>query len=99
VPDIGFLLFCSSLLVFAGFGGLLFTRHLIHALICLEIILLSSLFNFIIFDMYYGSVLGNYALLVFLGLGAGEVGLGLAIFYRSFKVANPDLSKEESIHE
>jgi len=81
-----FYLFISiSLFLIGTFGMFLSRKHVIIILISLELILLSTNINFVIFSVFLDDLLGQiYALLV-LTVAAAESALGLAIlivYYR-----------------
>lgn len=76
----------SSLLVIISMIGLFVTRkHLITMLMSLELLLLASSLNFIIFSIFLDDILGQiYCFLIFT-VGAAESAIGLAlviVFYR-----------------
>jgi len=81
-----FYLFLSVLLFLIGtFGMFLSRKHVIIILISLELILLSTNINFVVFSVFLDDIMGQlYALLV-LTVAAAESALGLAIlivYYR-----------------
>lgn len=80
-----YLLLSMSLFLIGTFGMFLSRKHVIIILISLELILLSTNINFVIFSVFLDDILGQiYALLV-LTVAAAESALGLAIlivYYR-----------------
>jgi len=79
-------LLLSSLLVIISMIGLFVTRkHLITMLMSLELLLLASSLNFIVFSIFLDDILGQiYCFLIFT-VGAAESAIGLAlviVFYR-----------------
>jgi NADH-quinone oxidoreductase subunit K len=79
-------IFLSSILFIIGALGLFFARkHLIVVLMALELILLSTNINFVVFSIYYEDILGQLYSLIILTMGAAESSIGLAIlivYYR-----------------
>lgn len=80
------LLFLSITLFFISILGIFITRkNLIIILICIELMLLSINFNFIIFSVYLNDIYGQIFTLFILTLAGAEASIGLAIliiFYR-----------------
>jgi len=80
-----YILLSVCLFLIGTFGMFLSRKHVIIILISLELILLSTNINFVIFSVYLDDILGQlYALLV-LTVAAAESALGLAIlivYYR-----------------
>jgi NADH-quinone oxidoreductase subunit K len=80
------LLFLSITLFFISILGIFITRkNLIIILICIELMLLSINFNFIIFSIYLNDIYGQIFTLFILTLAGAEASIGLAIliiFYR-----------------
>jgi len=80
-----YLLLSITLFLIGMFGMFLSRKHAIIILISLELILLSTNINFVIFSVFLDDILGQiYALLV-LTVAAAESALGLAIlivYYR-----------------
>jgi NADH-quinone oxidoreductase subunit K len=79
-------LLISLILFFLAIWGICVTRkNLIIVLICLEIILLSVSFNFIIFSVFLDDLIGQIFSLFILTVAAAESAIGLAIlvvYYR-----------------
>ncbi len=75
----------SGIIFSIGVYGLLARKHLIITLMSLELILLASTLNFIVFSIYLDDILGQiYGLLIFT-IGATESAIGLALivlYYR-----------------
>lgn len=80
-----YILLSMCLFLIGTFGMFLSRKHVIIILISLELILLSTNINFVIFSVFLDDILGQiYALLV-LTVAAAESALGLAIlivYYR-----------------
>lgn len=80
------LLFLSITLFFISILGIFITRkNLIIILICIELMLLSINFNFIVFSIYLNDIYGQIFTLFILTLAGAEASIGLAIliiFYR-----------------
>jgi len=80
-----YLLISITLFLIGTFGMFFSRKHVIIILISLELILLSSNINLVIFSIFLDDILGQiYALLV-LTVAAAESALGLAIlivYYR-----------------
>lgn len=80
-----YILLSLCLFLIGTFGMFLSRKHVIIILISLELILLSTNINFVIFSVFLDDILGQiYALLV-LTVAAAESALGLAIlivYYR-----------------
>jgi len=80
-----YLLIAITLFLIGTFGMFFSRKHVIIILISLELILLSSNINLVIFSIFLDDILGQiYALLV-LTVAAAESALGLAIlivYYR-----------------
>lgn len=79
-------LILSVILIIISMIGLFVTRkHLIIMLMSLELLLLASSLNFIIFSLFIDDILGQiYCFLIFT-VGAAESAIGLALvitFYR-----------------
>jgi NADH-quinone oxidoreductase subunit K len=80
-----YILLSICLFLIGTFGMFLSRKHVIIILISLELILLATNINFVIFSVFLDDILGQiYALLV-LTVAAAESALGLAIlivYYR-----------------
>jgi len=80
-----YLVLSSTVFIIGIFGMFLSRRHLIIILMSLELILLASNINFIIFSVYLDDILGQVYGLLILTIGAAESAIGLAIlivYYR-----------------
>jgi len=74
-----YLVLSSTVFIIGIFGMFLSRRHLIIILMSLELILLASNINFIIFSVYLDDILGQVYGLLILTIGAAESAIGLAI--------------------
>jgi NADH-quinone oxidoreductase subunit K len=74
------------LLVIGIIGTFLSRKHLLIILMSLELILLSSNINFIIFASYFDDILGQLYSLIILTIGAAEISIGLAILIIYFRL-------------
>jgi len=80
-----FIILSSIVFIIGLFGMFLSRKHLIIILMALEILLLASNINFIIFSVYLDDMLGQIYSLLILTIGATESAIGLAIlivYYR-----------------
>jgi len=80
-----FLAFSLSLFVLGTMGMLLTQKHLLIILLSLELLLLASNCNFVIFSLLLDDLFGQVFGLMILALAASETAIGLAllvIFYR-----------------
>lgn len=68
-------------------GLVLNRKNIIITIMALEILLLAVNFNFIIFSLYIGDILGNIFVLFILAIAGAESAIGLALLvkYYSFK--------------
>jgi len=64
------------------------TTNILMILICIELALLSSSLNFIMFSVYLDDFIGNVMSLFILTVAAAESAIGLAILILFFKVGN-----------
>ena len=86
--EIGLLKFLGvpiSLLIISFLGIILNRTNIIVIFICIELMLLSVNFNFIIYSRFLDDILGQLFSLYFLTIGASESAIGLGIlvsFYR-----------------
>jgi NADH-quinone oxidoreductase subunit K len=79
---INFLIFSITLFFISIF---LTRKNLILIIICIELMLLSINFNFIIFSVYLNDIFGQIITIFILTLAGAEASIGLAIliiFYR-----------------
>lgn len=80
------LILISFILLFTGLIGIIFNRkNMIMILINLELILLSSNLNFLIFSLYLDNITGLIVSLVILTISAAETSLGLSIIISYYK--------------
>ena len=79
-------LILSTFLFIIGLYGMLFSKnHIIIVLMSLELLLLSSMVNFIGFSVFLDLFIGQLYTLLILSIGASESSLGLSIlivYYR-----------------
>lgn len=81
-------LFLFFSLFFIGVSGLFVTRkNIIGILICLELILLSINFNFVLFSVYLDDLVGQIFALFVLTVAAAESAIGLAILVVYYRVS------------
>jgi len=75
-----------SFLFFLSFMGMfLFRKHIINILICLELLILSINWNFVVFSYFLDDIMGQIYCLLILTVGAAESSLGLAILIIYYK--------------
>ena len=85
LPTLSFLNF-SFVLFFLGVFGLFVPRkNMIIVLMAIEIILLSTIFNFVFFSSYLIDLLGNIFALLVLTLAASESAIGLALLVLHYR--------------
>lgn len=80
-----FLLLSVFLFLIGFFGMFLVRRHILIILISLELILLASTLNFVIFSTFHDDFMGQIYGLLVLTIAASETALGLAVlivYYR-----------------
>jgi len=85
VSIVKFLIFAISLLSISFLGIIINRSNIIITFLCIEMMLLSINFNFIIYSRFLDDILGQVFALFFLTIGAGESAIGLGIlvsFYR-----------------
>lgn len=72
-----------------GISGILLSRkNTILIIMCLELLLLSSNINYILFSIYLDDIIGQVFALLILSVGASESAIGLALvisYYRTYK--------------
>lgn len=88
---------CLALILFAiGFIGLIISRNLIKALICIEIIMSAININFIAFTSYknYMFLSGMVFSLFIIAISAIQSAIGLVLIYFIFK-NKQNVSSEE----
>jgi len=77
-----YLVLSSTIFIIGIFGMFLSRRHLIIILMSLELILLASNINFIIFSVYLDDILGQvYGLILTIGAAESAIGLAILIVY------------------
>ena len=74
-------IFCAGV-----FGLVLNRKNILVAIMCIELLLLSVNFNFIIFSLYLDDMFGNIFVLFVLTIAASESALGLAILTVYYKL-------------
>jgi NADH-quinone oxidoreductase subunit K len=80
------ILFFNFFIFFIGIIGLLITRrNMIIILVCLEIILLAGILNFILFSIYLDDLLGQIFSFMILSVAAAESSLGLALLVLHYR--------------
>ena len=80
-----FIIFSFLIFLISVFGILINRKHIIILLICLELMLLSSSINFVLFSFLFEEFLGQIYVLLILVIAASESALGLAlvvVYYR-----------------
>ncbi len=79
----------SALLLGIGIAGLIINRkNIIVLLMCIELILLSSNTNFVIFAKYWGDVSGQAFVFFVMTVAAAESAIGLALLVLIFRDKN-----------
>ena len=74
------IIFVASSLFIIGLIGIFINRHnIINILIAVEVIMLSSMLNFLAFSSFFKDVEGQIFILFILGVAAVEAALGLSI--------------------
>jgi NADH-quinone oxidoreductase subunit K len=81
---------CLSIILFIiGIAGILLSRkNIILIIMSLELLLLSSNYNYILFSIYLDDLMGQVFALLILSVGASESAIGLALvisYYRTYK--------------
>lgn len=82
---LNFLNISLIMFIISFFGICFFKKNMINLLICMEVLLLSINFNFVIFSNYLDDIIGQIYSLTILSIAAGETSLGLAliiVYYR-----------------
>lgn len=82
----GYYILLSLILFIIGTCGMfLFRKHIINILICLELLILSINWNFVVFSYFLDDIMGQIYCLLILTVGAAESSLGLAILIIYYK--------------
>jgi len=81
-----YLILSTNLFIISLFGIIVARRHLIIMLMSLEIMLLASSVNFVIFSVYFDDILGQIYCLLVLTISAAESALGLAIIIAYYRL-------------
>ena len=82
-----FVLKLTTLMFCGGALGLILNRkNILVALMCIELLLLSVNFNFILFSLYLDDIFGSLFVLFVLTIAASESALGLAILTTYYKL-------------
>lgn len=86
---ISLLIFFNFLLFLLGLVGLIFSRkNIILIIMCIEVLVLSINFNFVLFSIYLDDLLGQLYCFFILTVAASESALGLALFVSYFRYFN-----------
>ena len=76
----------SSIIFIIGMFGIFFSRkHLIIVLMALELLLLASNINFVVFSIFLDDICGQIYSLTILTIGATESAIGLALLLIFFR--------------
>jgi NADH-quinone oxidoreductase subunit K len=82
-------LLLSIILFIIGIAGILLSRkNVILIIMSLELLLLSSNYNYILYSIYLDDLIGQVFALLILSVGASESAIGLALvisYYRTYK--------------
>ena len=91
-----FQLITNVILFFLGVFGIIFQRrNILIILMCIELILLSVNFNFIVFSVYLDDFFGQLFSLFILTVAASESAIGLAILILYFRLrGNISINRE-----
>ncbi len=81
-----FLLYGFLLFLIGIFGLFLSRNNIIVILMCVELLLLSINFNFIVFSVFLDDILGEVFALFILTVAAAESAIGLAILVVYYRV-------------
>ena len=80
ILNLSYLLKLTALIFCAGAVGLMLNRkNILVAIMCIELLLLSVNFNFILFSLYLDDIFGLVFVLFVLTIAAAESALGLSI--------------------
>lgn len=82
---LGYLILSTLIFVIGSLGMFLFRKHIINILISLELLLLSTNMNFVVFSCFLDDFIGQIYALLILTVAAAESSIGLAIivvYYR-----------------
>nr|QVX31306.1 NADH dehydrogenase subunit 4L [Attheya longicornis] len=89
IININYLLLVTILLFFIGVLGLVFNRkNVLTIIMSLELILLSSNLNFILFSIYLDDIIGQIFVLFILTIAATEAAIGLAVLTIHYRLKN-----------
>ena len=89
ITNINYLLTVTIFLFFIGALGLVFNRkNVLIIIMSLELMLLSTNLNFILFSIYLDDVIGQIFVLFILTIAATEAAIGLAILTIHYKLKN-----------
>ena len=92
--NLSYVLKLTTFLFCAGMLGLVLNRkNILVAIMCIELLLLSVNFNFIIFSIYLDDIFGSLFILFVLTVAAAESALGLAILTVYYRLKNSILLK------
>ena len=80
-----YLVLSAVLFTFAMAGIFINRRNLILLLMCIELMLLAVIFNFIAFSRYLGDEVGQVFVFFILTVAAAEAAIGLAILVVLFR--------------
>jgi len=81
-------IFLVPMLIFlTGLAGILMNRkNILLVIVCIELILLSINFSFLLISFYLDDVLGQIFAIFILTVAAAETSIGLAIFVVYYRV-------------
>ena len=83
---IEFFLMVSALLFVVGLYGVLTKTNAIVVLMCIELMLNAANINFIAFSAFWGDVMGQIFVILAISVAAAEVGVGIAILLKAYRV-------------
>jgi len=81
-----FLFIAINLFIVSLIGIIINRNNIIITFICIEMMLLSINFNFIIYSRFLDDILGQIFALFFLTIGAAESSIGLGILVSFYRV-------------
>lgn len=91
-------MFFNFTLLFIGLIGVFVMRSdLIVVLISVELLLLASVLNFLVFSVFLGALIGQLFIIFILVIAAAETGIALSIlvtYYQLTHITNIDLLEE-----
>lgn len=85
IPLSHFLSVSAALFVIALFGIIINRRNVIVLLMCMELMLLASVLNFVAFSAHLGELGGQVFALFVLTIAAAEAAIGLAVLVVYFR--------------